>query len=358
MKKAVIAFALAFLPSVLSAQPVVSSLSPQSGPTAGGTEVTITGSGLLPRVQCFDPCPATVTFGDVTVTVSDESETQLTVITPAHLAGTVDVVVLVAGEEPIRLPAAFTFDGGAEAAYEPILLPIYFPGTIEGMHGSRWQADLWIRNNGNEAALLAPWPCPADQPCPATFPLTHALESGKHLRGLPPFFQVDSNPGQLLWVSRNAADDVSFSLRFADTARGALNGGTDMPVVRESDLSLKPLHLLNVPMTHDYRVLLRLYETAYEDSIFRIVVYAYDASGVQRVLIQDEIGISNPQEGLFRTETAYLQYDVTRLLDRDDQAWPETIHIEIVPLKPGSRFWAMASVTNNDTQLVTLVTPQ
>lgn len=358
MKKAVLGFALAFLASALAAQPVVTSISPQTGPANGGTEVTISGSALLPRVNCFDPCPATVTFGEVLVTVTRETDTQLTVVTPAHLPGTVDVVVHVAGEEPIRLPAAFTFDGGAENAWESILLPIYFPGTIEGAFDSRWQADLWIRNNGNEVAYLAPWPCPPDEPCPPVFPLTYALQPGRHLRGLPPHFQPDTNPGQLLWVSRSVADDLAFGLRFADTARGSLNGGTDMPVVREEDLHLEPLHLLNVPMTHDYRVLLRLYETAYDDSTFRIVLYAYDASGVQRVLYQDEMGIANPQEGPFKTEAAYLQYDITRLLDTDDKAWPEAIHVEIVPLKAGSRFWAMASVTNNETQLVTLVTPQ
>ena len=358
MKKALFGIALTFLTYPLSAAPVVTSLTPQSGPASGGTQVTITGSELLPRVQCFDPCPATVTFGEVTVTVTEETETRLTVVTPAHRPGTVDVIVRVAGEEPVRLPAAFTFDGGAEGNYESILLPIYFPGTVEGAHGSRWQADLWIRNDSNETALLAPWPCPPGDSCPAAVPLTYALEPDKHLRGLSPHFQVRSNPGQLLWVSRNAVDDVEFSLRFADTTRAALNGGTDMPVVRERDLHLDSMNLLNVPMTYDYRVLLRLYETAYRDSNFRISFYAYDASGAQQLLHQEEIGITNPQDGLFKTESAYMQYDVTRLLDTDDKAWPETIHIEIVPLKPGSRFWAMASVTNNVTQLVTLVTPQ
>lgn len=358
MKKALLILVLSFHAFALAAQPVVTAITPASGPASGGTEVTITGSQLLPRVQCFDPCPATVTFGEVTVTVTHETETQLTVVTPAHRPGTVDVLVHVAGEQPVRLAAAFAFDGGPEAGYEPVLLPIYFPGTIEGAHGSRWQADLWIRNGSNETALLAPWPCPPDEACPATIPLTYSLLPGRHLRGLSPHFQVDSNPGHLLWVSRDTVDDVAFSLRFADTARGELNGGTDMPVVRERDLHLDSLNLLNVPMTHDYRVLLRLYETAYRDSSFRIAFYAYDASGVQRVLYQDELGITNPQDGPFRTESGYLQYDVTRLLDMDSTAWPETIHVEITPLKPGSRFWAMASVTNNDTQLVTLVTPQ
>lgn len=35
----------------------------------------------------------------------------------------------------------------------------------------------------------------------------------------------------------------------------------------------------------------------------------------------------------------------------------ENIGIEVVPLTPGLRFWAMVSVTNNSTQEVTLVSP-
>jgi hypothetical protein len=34
------------------------------------------------------------------------------------------------------------------------------------------------------------------------------------------------------------------------------------------------------------------------------------------------------------------------------------VRIEITPLTAGSRYWSFASVTSNETQIVTLVTPQ
>lgn len=65
------------------------SLSTSSGPAAGGTAITITGAGFI------SGGPATgVTFGGGAGTgFSVDSDTQITVTTPAHAAGAVDVVI-------------------------------------------------------------------------------------------------------------------------------------------------------------------------------------------------------------------------------------------------------------------------
>jgi uncharacterized protein YhjY with autotransporter beta-barrel domain len=70
--------------------PVVSAVSPGNGTTLGGTAVTISGSGLTDA--------SLVTFGGTAATaVSVVSDTQLTAVTPAHVAGIVDVVVTTPG---------------------------------------------------------------------------------------------------------------------------------------------------------------------------------------------------------------------------------------------------------------------
>ncbi len=66
--------------------PVVSSVSPTSGSTVGGTSITITGTGFLAN--------ATVSVGGTLASsVSVANSTTITALTPAHTAGTVDVVV-------------------------------------------------------------------------------------------------------------------------------------------------------------------------------------------------------------------------------------------------------------------------
>ncbi len=72
------------------APPVVSGVSPNSGTTAGGTSVTISGSGFLNATG--------VTFDGISGTsLSAASDNSLTVVTPAHAAGPVNVVVTAPG---------------------------------------------------------------------------------------------------------------------------------------------------------------------------------------------------------------------------------------------------------------------
>lgn len=72
-----------------SAQIVISGVSPATGPTSGGTMVTITGSGFPANVDLE------VTFGGVdAITASvNIAGTVITAQTPPHAAGAVDVVV-------------------------------------------------------------------------------------------------------------------------------------------------------------------------------------------------------------------------------------------------------------------------
>ncbi|HYK01845.1 MAG TPA: IPT/TIG domain-containing protein [Thermoanaerobaculia bacterium] len=357
MKRSFLLFVVLLFSFTAVADPTIASLEPGSGPESGGTEVTITGNDLLPHIVCIIPCPATVTFGDVTVEVKSETETRLVVVTPPHAPGTVDVRVNVSGEEPVRMPGAFAYVSDAEAGYEQVLLPIYLDGVVPGANGTQWRTDLWIRNNSPQNIALAPWTCPEGEACLPVFPLTYTLLPGLSIHNIPADPTPGGNPGRLLYVSRELTSDVSFGLRFADISRASSNGGTDMPVIREGEFLTERSQLFNVPLDGDFRVLLRVYDAAQTRALFRVAVYAQTTDDEQP-LHTAVLQAATAETGDFRTEPAYAQFDVTELLHLDHQAWPEAVRIEITPLTPGSRYWAFASVTNNETQLVTLMTPQ
>jgi hypothetical protein len=72
------------------APPTVTGLNPISGPTSGGTTVIITGTNFIGTTG--------VSFGGVAATsFTVNSSTQITAITPAHAAATIDVTVTTAG---------------------------------------------------------------------------------------------------------------------------------------------------------------------------------------------------------------------------------------------------------------------
>src|SRR5208337_2227493 len=95
--------------------PAVAAITPNNGPTTGGTTVTITGTNLTGATA--------VTFG-VTAAASFtvNSATSITAVSPAEAAGTVDVTVTTAGGTSAKTAAdqfTFTTPGPAVTAVTP-----------------------------------------------------------------------------------------------------------------------------------------------------------------------------------------------------------------------------------------------
>lgn len=81
--------------------PTVASIAPATGPAAGGTSVTIKGTGFS--------VDATVKIGGTSATaVNVQNPTTLTCTAPAHEAGAVDVAVTTAGGTATKT-GAFTY---------------------------------------------------------------------------------------------------------------------------------------------------------------------------------------------------------------------------------------------------------
>ena len=85
------------------AGPAITGISPNSGPTVGGQSVNINGSDLNGATA--------VTFGGAAATITANTATQITVTTPAHAAGVVDVVVTTPGGSTTST-GGYTFQAG------------------------------------------------------------------------------------------------------------------------------------------------------------------------------------------------------------------------------------------------------
>lgn len=94
------------------ASPSIATVGPASGPMTGSQSVTITGTNLSGAIS--------VTFGGVAGIITGNTGTSITVTTPAHPAGSVDVVVTTAGGSTTS-PDAYTFAAAAAVAAIPTL---------------------------------------------------------------------------------------------------------------------------------------------------------------------------------------------------------------------------------------------
>jgi hypothetical protein len=94
--------------------PTIASIAPTSGPAAGGTMVTITGSNFVSG--------ATVSLGGVAATsVTVVSATSITATSGAHAGGAADVVVTNPDSQAATLSAGFTYDVTWDMAIVPNL---------------------------------------------------------------------------------------------------------------------------------------------------------------------------------------------------------------------------------------------
>ena len=92
--------------NVVDALPNITGVSPNAGPIAGGTTVTITGTHLLTA--------SAVKFGTLGGTIVSQTDTQVVATSPAHAAGTVDVTaVTVGGTSATSAADDFTYAAAA-----------------------------------------------------------------------------------------------------------------------------------------------------------------------------------------------------------------------------------------------------
>ena len=89
--------------------PAFDTLSPATGPTTGGTSVTIYGINFLGA--------SSVTFGGTAATIVSVTGTEITVTSPAHAAGEVNVVVTTPGGSSTDVPT-FTYEAAPLSALE------------------------------------------------------------------------------------------------------------------------------------------------------------------------------------------------------------------------------------------------
>lgn len=233
--------------------------------------------------------------------------------------------------------------------YVQVLFPFAFGGEVRGAFGSRWVVDSWGRNDADQFVKVSPTPW-ADCGLPGCVELAGAKTTFSGPR-LEPAELIP--PGAFLYVERSHADEVHFSMRVRDVSREEISYGAGIPVVREEEFRAGRIVLLDVPSDPRYRVSVRVYTNDVSlDGSVRVRVLPLES---EQTLIDLPLTWSRPVQ-------PHPQFP----------AWANSAEIHhLLALVPGLngdgplrieiesdlQIWAFATVTNELTQQLTVITP-
>jgi hypothetical protein len=241
------------------------------------------------------------------------------------------------------------------AELERLLVPIATE-PLHGAFGTLWESDLWLVTTSDNVFIgplvdrncvqpaCGPPPAPLPGPFEAVRPTIYRTRNGEP-------------PGILLYVSRESADDAVFNLRVSDTNRRLVSSGVSIPIVRERDLKSSSTQLLNIVVHEHMRLRLRVYDP-FKTGAARFRVRVFESEAEDTLQHEFDVELRDPASQVFRAWPYPLQPDSAELdIDVSGYADGAILRIEIVPLTAAVRFWVFATMTNNLTNEVTIVTP-
>ena len=261
---------------------------------------------------------------------------------PMHARGLADVTIQTAGGAThTRAGALYYYEHTAPpdlSVFERILFPVLV--STSGAFGSQWVSetaianpDPWTVETFND---VVPYQC-IDYPCGERLP-PQSFET----------FSGDGYPhGIALLAPRPEGDRLAFSLRVRDTSRVAEGYGTQVPVVRERNMVRgAELTLLDIPVDARYRTKVR--------------IYAFDtgAHDAEVTLVEGEETLGTYSIPIGRQCSGIECHFTPWYGELDLATTGQNRRVNLYVRVGGNETpaWAFASITNNETQQVTIVT--
>lgn len=243
---------------------------------------------------------------------------------------------------------------GTTEQFERVMFPIALPPTT-GALGSRWVTEYSMVLEGAESIEIFPYISEC-QICTCFTPPTHPLSPGGNAYVQLPMSPYSTHPAMFYYFQKKPGHTVHFQLRTRDVSRSIENWGTELPVVMEDDFRSGSIQLLDIPTAADFRQLLRVYSPAQSPSVtvtFHSMLPPYERLATRQMTLAAQ----PPAYSQYLEVPHFPSYAQLSLAEVPELVGHQRVRIEITPTS-SDRIWAFVSITNNQTQLVTTVTPQ
>lgn len=246
----------------------------------------------------------------------------------------------------------------AQPTLEKFLVPVSVYQPTPGANGSQWTTSLLVRNKSSIPVRLGGVfvDCGGIGSCGGAIDLV----SGASYEVLPTL--DGGSQASILYVPAGRSADLTFTLRVQDLSRQSQTWGTTVPVVNESQFRPEGVLLLDVPVSASFRNNLRIYEIDGQsptDVIVRVFAIAPARPNITELPPPDRLlGETVVTLGRGRPDQTPSYAQIANLSEIANVASVSRVCIQVVPRTPGVRIWSFVSITNNETQHVTVITPQ
>lgn len=256
----------------------------------------------------------------------------------------------------VAAPVVFAADEPAD--YTLALVPLVTSG-LPGAHGSVWDSELHILNNSHLPLRMLG----ALEETGIPAPVDPSVRLDPHETRRVALQHLDGADGAFLFIPNTLANTTKMSLRVRDTSQNAMSLGDEVPVVR-LDQAADDLTLFDVPVDPKYRATLRIYGFTPAPMQVGVTIYSEDGNTPLANFDQDLEGIAILVAEPFPAFPAYAAINPLTAAVRAAAAGSR-VRIQITnyagcctPPLPVAKIWAFVSLTNNETNQVTIVTPK
>jgi hypothetical protein len=241
--------------------------------------------------------------------------------------------------------------------YQKVLLPTVVNQQQPGAFGSLWVTRVIVTNSGIQLVDAFPH----DES------VGH-IEPDFHNSPLPPnttlALGAGGDRGTFFFFDKRFLQNVQISLRAQDLSRQSLTWGTTIPVPKAEEFTSGTVTLNGVPTDARFRQTLRVYSLdSSKPSVVRISLYGITLNTAS-TLPQHDVFLGSIDRALtdLRGWLPVNTFSIPGFLEISDvnTIAPTTgfdlVRIDVQPID-GSTVWAFTSITNNETQHVTVVAP-
>jgi hypothetical protein len=224
-------------------------------------------------------------------------------------------------------------------ADDQILMPVLIGSDpIPGAHGSLWTTRVWVTNVGADPVQIGTY---CNTVCPPA-----VIAPGASM--FEPNIFPTSLPTNFLTAISGDIGNLRVSLRALDLSRQATSAGTEIPTVRTTQLRTDTVHLVGIPVDSRFRFTLRVYAM----QATTVIIRARSMDKPAAPLLFETSAVVDKRYG---DAPGYLQLD-DFLAGNPALAGVFYFRVEVSPVSPVP-LWSFLTITNNDTEQLTTITP-